>query len=100
MSQDAPAELSFYCKAYHLRDLKRFPGYREDQVLGGEGESLSDDDVVFIHPDYSVTRSVFRHAHSHQTPDADWRAFCSNELGFRIPDDLASLQASDNTEGR
>lgn len=106
MSEDASGELSFYCKAYPLRDVKRFAHYRDDLVLGhdgeslGDGQSLSDDDVVFIHPDYSVTRSVFHPKNPRQTPDTEWVAFCSNELGFRVPDDLVSIQAHDNPEGR
>jgi uncharacterized protein len=78
-----------YCKAYHLRDLKPFPGFSNSALL-------ADDDIVYVHQDFTVTESMW-HGESvifHQvTPE--WRRFCEETLQFRIPDDLASISGGE-----
>lgn len=86
MSKDVAGDLSFYCKAYYVRDLRRFVEYDDDLVLDRDGASLQDDDVVFIHPDYSVTRSVFMHAAAWQATPR-WVHYCTSELSFRVPEE-------------
>ena len=57
--------MSQYCKACYLRDLRKFAEWKEERVnwTPAEGEAadtpLADDEVVFVHQDYSVTRSMW-----------------------------------------
>ena len=83
-----------YCKAYHLRDLRKFSGWSEnpgrvktDKGSQGEERGLQDDDVVFIQdPDLIVTLGpdpdkdvIFG---SDKSASSDWQAYCRNELGW------------------
>ncbi len=78
-----------YCKAYYLKDLRRFAGWAQAYAGPEAVTGLSDDSVVFVHQDLTVTQSMF---HGEQvvldrvTPD--WRAFCVTDLGFKVPDDF------------
>ncbi|HEV2860058.1 MAG TPA: ankyrin repeat domain-containing protein [Pyrinomonadaceae bacterium] len=67
-----------YCRAYPLEELRRFPGWPEG---GDEAE------VVFLHHDLTVTRSVWRDSgvvFDGVTPE--WREFVSGVLDFHAPD--------------
>jgi hypothetical protein len=78
-----------YCKAYYLRDLRRFPAWSD-----APAKSLSDDDVVFLHQDLTVTQSMFHNENVIMgTVTPQWRAFCSTELGFKVPDDFDLMPA-------
>lgn len=83
-----------YCKAYYLKDLRRFASWSESRPNGKarEGTSspaLTDDDVVFVHQDLTVTQSMFHNENVIMgTVTPQWRAFCANELGFKVPDDF------------
>lgn len=78
-----------YCKAYHLKDLRRFGAWAQVQAGPEAVAGLSDESVVFVHQDLTVTQSMF---HGEQVVldrvTADWRAFCAKELGFKVPDDF------------
>ena len=72
-----------YCSAYYLGDLRRYPGWTSAV------QDLNDGDVVFLHQDYTVTKSMW--------PGEDvifddvteqWQEFCNNELRFVVPDSL------------
>jgi ankyrin repeat protein len=70
-----------YCKGYHLRELRAYPGWPESE--------LSDDTVVFLHADYSVTRSFWTGEDLLFAGDAaEWREFCTQVLDFRVPSEL------------
>jgi len=91
-----------YCRAYYLRDLRQFSGWTESKVnwkedgdnFGVEGEKnkeqlLSDDAIVFIHQDHTVTQSTWRNEnviYAQVTPE--WKGFCAETLKFKAPDDL------------
>jgi hypothetical protein len=81
-----PRETVQYCKAYLVRDLRAF-------VDGGSRPAglaeLGDDDIVYVHQDLRVTRSMW-HGEDVLIGDVTpaWRAFCEGPLGFAIPDDL------------
>jgi hypothetical protein len=89
-----------YCKAYYLRDLRQFPDWTENELPGPEEEAqagetsdeatpLPEDQVVFLHTDLTVTRSMWHNedvVFDQVTPD--WEAFCSRTLKFKVPDDL------------
>ena len=88
-----------YSKAYHLGELRKFRGWREQKVNwkdNGNADSaaksepgLSEEDVVFLHEDLTVTQSMW---HNEQVifdqVNSEWEEFCANTLHFRVPDDL------------
>ncbi len=92
-----------YCKAYHLRDLKQFSGWQEQQRE--QAPPLPDDSVVYLWDDFTVAISPIHHD---QVLFADvspqWQAFCTETLHFAIPDDLrpaaAPSGASDQASGQ
>jgi uncharacterized protein len=87
-----------YCKAYHLKSLRQFPAWTESKInwshkTNGEGpdvvEPFSDDDIVFLHQDFTVTRSMWLNEDvifNQVTPE--WEQFCAGVLAFKVPDDL------------
>lgn len=98
-----PRETRPYCKAYYLKDLRRFDAWREKEaaVGGGDGPAaaaeddgqdsgpLTDESIVYLHQDFTVSRSMWHGEDvisDEVTPD--WRVFCERELEFEIPEDL------------
>jgi ankyrin repeat protein len=95
-----------YCKAYYVKDLRAFPGWSERGPNGhpptGETEGAADsvaplpaDQVVFLHTDFTVTKSMWHGEDvlfAQVTPD--WEAFCRQALRFRVPDDLELVAES------
>jgi ankyrin repeat protein len=91
-----------YCKAYHLSDMRQFPGWTESQInwkesnQGGRknsGAALEDGDsqyeIAFIHDDLTVTQSMWRAENViFNQISPEWEEFCKNILNFRVPDDL------------
>jgi hypothetical protein len=88
-----------HAKAYFLRDLRKFGGWHEERINwkegvdadpnGDGGQGLSEDDVVFLHRDLTVSRSIWPDENiifNQVTPE--WRDFCENVLQFKVPDDL------------
>lgn len=79
-----------YCKAYLLETVAAFPNWpnmENDSAGGGESDAASD--TVFIHQDYTVTRSVWHNEDvllGDVTPE--WIAFCREQLHFSVPSDL------------
>lgn len=89
-----------YCKAYYLRDLRRFAAWSESRTNWKSGAddapapAFSDDDVVFLHQDLTVTQSMFHNENVIMgTVTPQWRAFCTTELGFKVPDDFDLMPA-------
>ena len=98
-----------YCKAYLLKDLRRFPNWfetrinwKEKQPGAGkddgvnEGKELDDDDVIFIHQDFTVTQSMFHSENvifSQVSPE--WEEYCGKVLNFKVPDDLTFITPGD-----
>lgn len=89
-----------YCKAYRLAMLKAFPGWAAlAQAPAPNGpaapppdaarDPVTDDDLVFVHQDYTVTSSI---THGWQvllsSTTTEWRAFCTDTLDFRVRRDL------------
>lgn len=88
-----------YCRAYYLRDLRRFPDWSESRINwrepsshagNGSGDAaLTDDDIVYLHQDFTVTKSMW-HGESvifnRVTPE--WREFCEGELDLAIPEEI------------
>lgn len=79
----APAPDRKYCTAYHLGDLRRYSEWTS------ESQEMKDEDVVFVHQDYTVTKSMWAGEDVVFNNVTDqWRQFCSSELSFAVPDDL------------
>lgn len=73
-----------YCKAYPLEALRKFPAWQEYQA------GLDEATVVYLHEDFSVTLSMWRHesiVFDRRTPE--WEAFCKQVLAFSVPAELA-----------
>ena len=94
-----------YCKAYHLKDLRQFPGWSESRInwkqkgdlkeeASDEGE-FPDEKVVFIHQDFTVTESVWHNERViFNQVSENWSEFCSSSLGFSVPSDLDLIVAN------
>jgi ankyrin repeat protein len=91
------AEHRPYCRAYLIDQLRRFPGWSEptaaaaasDAAANGGRPQATDANVVFIHRDFTVTRSLWLGediVFDAVTPA--WQQFCADVLGFRPPNDF------------
>lgn len=95
-----------YARAYLLGDLRKFSDWREEKINwketipageNGNSSALSDDDVVFLQEDFSVTQLIWPGENvifNRSTPE--WIDFCTQELQFKVPDDF-DLVASNQT---
>lgn len=78
-----------YARAYLLGELRKFSGWREDP------RQLSDDDVVFLQQDFTVTELIWPGENvifNRVTPE--WIDFCTQELQFKVPDDFDLIAAT------
>jgi len=84
-----------YCKAYLVGDLMKYPAWSVSDVAVvdvADSESaspLGEEDVVFLHEDLTVTRSMWHGedvVFDAVTPE--WQSFCRDTLEFAVPDDL------------
>ncbi len=84
-----------YCKTYLLKDLRQFPGWHEHTNTWKEQPStlghptLTDESVVFLHENLCVTLSMWSDEYiifDQVTPE--WKVFCTEVLGFTVPDDF------------
>jgi Ankyrin repeats (many copies) len=85
-----------YCKAYSLAALRAYPGWLEPS---NGPERPSDDEIVFVQQDYSVTRCGYANqdvVFADRSPA--WRAFCEGILRFKVPTDLDLVP--DNSDAR
>jgi ankyrin repeat protein len=97
-SGSKPTPTRDYCKAYHLGELRKYPAWSESKInwkeqpddsnVASDG-GFTDDKIVFVHQDFSVTESMWRHENViFNRVDSDWEKFCANDLGFKVPDEL------------
>ena len=83
-----------YIKGYLLGDLRKFSGWREERT----SPELSDNEVVFLHQDFTVTQLIWAGENvifNQDTPE--WRDFCLLQLQFKALDDfdlIASTQTA------
>ena len=91
-----------YCKAYQLKVFRQFKNWKESRVNwretdksddSGNGNkkdhAFSDDDIVFLHQDYTVTQSMWHNENViFKDVTDEWKDFCASELKFEAPDDL------------
>jgi ankyrin repeat protein len=89
---DAKSPERKYSSAFYLKDLRRYSAWNENQVNGTDSKEkhqLTGDDVVFVHEDYSVTRSIWANEDVvFDQVTEQWKNFCNSELKFAVPDDL------------
>ena len=95
-----------YARAYLLGDLRKFSDWHEEKINwkdidrsdeNGNSHELSDDDVVFLQEDFTVTQLIWPGENvifNRTTPE--WIDFCTQELQFKVPDDF-DLIASNPT---
>jgi hypothetical protein len=83
-----------YCRAYTLDALRAFDGWREPPpaaAADGDGDGDGDrDEIVFLHQDYTVTRSIVHGEQVMWPSDAvtpAWQEFCRTRLAFAAPSD-------------
>ena len=80
------SSMSDYCKAYYLRQLRAFSGWREApaaQTTGAQADPLEDDTVLYLHDSFVVTRGIYAHEDIvFDDVTEAWKEFCSGELGF------------------
>jgi ankyrin repeat protein len=79
-----------YCRAYRLGELRAYAHLHQPPEVA----ELGDAEVVFVHDDLSVTLGIWPGEDLVVVgrPD-DWRRFCRDILGFRVPDDFDLLPA-------
>lgn len=100
-----------YARAYLLGELRKFNDWREEKINwketipaeeNGKSRELSDDDVVFVQEDFTVTQLIWPGENvifNRTTPE--WVDFCTKELQFKVPDDfdlIASTPAAKSAE--
>lgn len=94
-----------YCKAVVLKLARQYPAWAESRInwkqsqdeetAEGSSDTLSEDDVVFIHRDLTVTQSMWPGENvifNQVTPE--WEKYCREALKFNPPDDLDLLALS------
>lgn len=76
-----------YSKAYYLKDLRKFPGWKE--LDRDDAEELTDESIVYLQDNFTVVKDCFEeedYIYNDVTPE--WKEFCEKELDFAIPEDL------------
>ena len=100
-----------YARAYLLGELRKFSDWREEKINwketipadeNGKSRELSEDDVVFVQEDFTVTQLIWPGENvifNRTTPE--WVDFCTQELQFKVPDDfdlIASTPSAKSAE--
>jgi uncharacterized protein len=87
-----------YARAYLLGELRKFSDWQEEKINwketvhaneNGNSHELSDDDLVFLQKDFTVTELIWPGENvifNRVTPE--WIDFCTQELQFKVPDDF------------
>lgn len=76
-----------YCKAYHLRELRQYPGWEENRTA--QSLALGDESIVYLWDDLTVATSpIHQNSLIFQQITPQWQDFCTQTLRFSIPDDL------------
>jgi len=85
-----------YAQAFLLGELRKFSDWHEEK------NELTDDDVVFLQQDFTVTELIWPGENvifNRVTPE--WKDFCTHKLRFKVPDDfdlIASNPAARSAE--
>jgi hypothetical protein len=95
-------ENRIYCRAHLLKELRRYSGWSESRINWKDADSykcdsdadageveFSDDDIVYIHQDYTVTQSMWHDENVlFNEITSDWKEFCKKKLNFKVPSDF------------
>ncbi|MCB1033749.1 MAG: hypothetical protein KDD47_07940 [Acidobacteria bacterium] len=74
-----------YSKAYYLKDLRSYDGWKE--LERSDGDELSDETIVYLQDNYTVVKDVFdEEDYIFSDVDDTWMSFCKEKLEFEIPD--------------
>jgi hypothetical protein len=97
-----------YCKAFHLGDLRKYSAWRENRIRWKNNENgdrdvnssseepFTDERIVFIHQDFTVTESMLHNENViFNQVDSAWKDFCANTLSFKVPDDLDLISTNE-----
>jgi hypothetical protein len=92
------AKMGKYCKAYHVKSLREFGGWKENtqnlrnesQLVDGQemntARRLMDDDILYLQENFIVTDGIFLDEHIiFDNSSPEWIEFCKNALRFEVP---------------
>jgi hypothetical protein len=104
--EDSP-QLGLYCKAYLVKELAQFSGWKanwqgnlsEKVDWDDDGEEveiprngLEGDDVVFLQENYVVTDDIYKDRFIlFDKVSEEWKSFCHEVLKFRIPPEIEAM---------
>ena len=96
--------MSSYCKAYKLKDLRKYPHWTEkaenarkeknnDGTESEKPQKLTDESILYLHDNYIVTDGIFDDKNIIFDDVTDeWKEFCTKELNFQIPEFVTQSQ--------
>ncbi len=92
------AEMGKYCKAYYLKDFRKFSGWTEraenakkekKEVAGQEVDviqELIDETILYLHDNYIVTDGIFKDENIiFDDVTSEWVEYCHQALKFEVP---------------
>ncbi|QBD77244.1 hypothetical protein EPA93_15075 [Ktedonosporobacter rubrisoli] len=87
-----------YCKAYYLKDLRQFAGWKE--LCKPHEEEMRDETIVYLWDDFTVVSSPVAEGQGalwdQVTPQ--WREFCQSVLHFELPEDLYAVSRQEQNQ--
>lgn len=86
-----------YCRAFPVSELRQFVDWKaiEDNLALAGGRTLTNEELLFLHHDYSVTESMWHNENVIlDQPTAAWKEFCTNELGFTVPNEIELIRSN------
>lgn len=97
------AQMGKYCKAYPVRQLREFSGWREKESKNGEAGSgaPAEHPYLYLQENYTVTAGIFldeQVVFDEVTPE--WIDFCKNTLQFEATADGEEDIFEEETAGR
>jgi len=104
------AKMGRYCKAYMLGQVSKFDNWiaqaenaRLEEQETDEGKQqapreLTEDSVIYLQENYIVTDGIYLDENVlFDDVTEDWKQFCSDTLGFEIPDYIAEIEKAAET---
>ncbi|MDH5547999.1 MAG: hypothetical protein OEZ43_20670 [Gammaproteobacteria bacterium] len=101
------AQMGKYCKAYLAAKFRGYENWREmAENASSEGNEegngvneprkLSDDSILYLQENYTVTDGIFVDEHViFDDVNDDWKNFCKNELEFAVPEYVLQMAEGD-----
>lgn len=84
-----------YCKAYYLKDLRKYANWTESKINWKEMDAVDEKEkallaeIAFIHQDFTVTQSIWHgECVLFEKVEEEWKRFCLNTLQFKVPTDF------------